>query len=288
MAANPPIGSVDKALRALQKLGESGAEGLALTRLAHELSLNKTSLHRTLSALRHRGFVEQDPSGHYRLGAAILALTDSCLREENLRRLFHDGLSNLCARINETCHLGVLIGEQIMYIDKAEPQRAIRIWSEIGWRNPALCTALGRAIVCQKFVDFDSLCAHFPTPLKRRTAQTRVSMRSLWLELLEARKRGYAIEEQENEPGVTCVALALLRGIDVIAAISITTPSNRMDERRALSVTRIVHECIEPYLPPGLSLQRPVVPSLGRGDRAGKRPRGRKPALLGGTIQSLG
>lgn len=68
------IGSVDKALLALQRLGEVGAEGRALNRLAADLGLNKASLHHTLSVLRHRGFVEQDRNGNYRLGPAALSL----------------------------------------------------------------------------------------------------------------------------------------------------------------------------------------------------------------------
>src|SRR4051812_11780343 len=127
MANGSPLGSVDKALRALQRLGETGADGSSLSRLAGDLGLNKGSLHRTLSALRHRGFVAQDSDGNYRLGTAILALADFYLRDESLRRIFHEGLNELCGRVHETCHLGVLLGEQIMYIDKVEPQRAIRI-----------------------------------------------------------------------------------------------------------------------------------------------------------------
>lgn len=258
VAANSPLGSVDKALRALQRLGDAGADGLPLTRFAAELGLNKASLHRTLSALRHRGFVEQDNNGNYRLGNAILALADSYLHDKSLRRIFHAGLGKLCTQINETCHLGVLIGEQIVYIDKVEPLRAIRIWSEIGWRNPAVCTALGRAILCQQFVDFESFAARFPTTIAKRTPHTRTTLRSVWQELIESRKRGFAKEEQENEPGITCVAVALLRGTDVVAAISITTLADRMDGRRMLSVVRALHDCITPYLPPGLSLQMPM------------------------------
>ena len=259
MEDDSPLGSVDKALRALQVLGEAGAAGLALSQLARHLSLNKGSLHRTLSALRHRGFVDQDNQGNYRLGTSILRLADSYLREESLRRIFHDGLGEVCARIQETCHLGVLIDDQIMYIDKVEPQRAIRIWSEIGWRNPAICTALGRAILSQKILDFESFSARFSLPAKRNL-QSRTTMRSIWQELLAARRRGFAIEEHENEPGVTCIGVAILRDTEAVAAFSITTPSDRMDEGRAAAVTKILRECIAPHLPPGLSLQRPSQP----------------------------
>lgn len=258
MAGTSPLGSVDKALRTLQRLGDAGAGGLALTKLAAELGLNKSSIHRTLAALRHRGFVEQDRNGNYRLGPSLLAIADSHLRDESLRSLMHDALAALSAKAGETCHLGVLTGEQVVYIDKVEPQRAIRIWSEIGWRNPALTTALGRAILSQKYVDFESFAAAFPGPVPRRSPHTRVSLKMVWQELLEARRRGFAREEQENEPGVTCIAMAILRGTQPVAAISITAPVERMDARRQAALARMLGECIGTALPPGLSLQRPI------------------------------
>jgi DNA-binding IclR family transcriptional regulator len=95
--------------------------------------------------------------------------------------------------IGETCHLGVLLGEQIVYIDKVEPSRAVRIWSEIGWRNPAVSTALGRAILSRKYVDFASFAASFPTPIPKRTPHTRDSLRAVWTDLLGTRKRGFCL-----------------------------------------------------------------------------------------------
>jgi len=258
MAGNSPLGSVDKALRALQRLGDAGAGGLALTKLAADLGINKSSIHRTLAALRHRGFVEQDQNGNYRLGPSLLAIADSHLRDESLRSLIHDALAALCAKAGETCHLGVLSGEQVVYIDRGEQQRAIRIWSEIGWRNPALTTALGRAILSQKYVDFESFAAAFPGAVPRRATPKRTSLKLVWQELLEARRRGFSREEQENEPGVTCIGVAILRGTQPVAAISITAPVERMDSRRQTALSRMLAGCIGPALPPGLSLQHPI------------------------------
>jgi IclR family acetate operon transcriptional repressor len=258
-AAKPRlISSVDKALLALERLGEAGAAGRALARLAAELGLNKGSLHHTLSALRHHGFVEQDNNGNYRLGHGILALADSYLRDDSLRSLIHDGLSTLCFRINEICHLGVLIGEDIVYIDKIVPHGAINTWSTVGWRNPALTTALGRAIISQKYVDFQSFCQQFPTPILKRTARTRSTLTAIWQELMGARERGFSREEQEYVLGTSCIGVAILRGPKVIGAISMTGPSERMDARREQILVRALHDCIGLHLPPGLTLQKPV------------------------------
>lgn len=252
------INSVDKALLTLERLGEAGAAGRALARLAAELGLNKGSLHHTLSSLRHHGFVEQDNNGNYRLGHGILALADSYLRDESLRSLIHDGLHTLCLRINEICHLGVLIGEDIVYIDKIVPNGAINTWSTVGWRNPALTTALGRAIISQKYVDFQSFFQHFPTAILKRTVHTRSTLNAVWQELMTARERGFSREDQEYVPGTSCIGVAILRGSKVIGAISMTGPSERMDARREQILVRTLHDCIGRNLPPGLSLQMPM------------------------------
>src|SRR5882757_3814987 len=143
------IGSVDKALLVLQRLGVIETEGRALSRLAGDLGLNKASLHHTLSVLRHRGFVEQDGKGNYRLGQASLALAASYLDDDSLW-LMQGPLKALSLKIDESCHLGTLVGEDIAYIHKVLPETRLNAWSTVGFRNPALTTALGRAIACQQ------------------------------------------------------------------------------------------------------------------------------------------
>jgi DNA-binding IclR family transcriptional regulator len=254
---NRLIGSVDKALLALQRLGEVGAEGRALNRLAVDLGLNKASLHHTLSVLRHRGFVEQDRNGNYRLGRAALSLADSYLHDDSFCQM-HAALKQLSISINEICHLGILTGEDIVYVHKVVPKTAINTWSTVGFRNPALTTALGRAIVCQKYVDFDSFAKDFPTPLFQRTRHTLVSLKDIWQELVEARRRGFAREINEYVEGTSCLSVAVLRGHKPIAAISVTGPTERIDRAHEQFLVRTLRDCLTPHLPMGLTLQIPT------------------------------
>ncbi len=262
MPDRSPLGSVDKALMALQQLGDAGSQGLSLSSLARQLGLHKASLHRTLAALRHRNFVEQDETtAAYRLGPNLLALADSYLRDGSLRGVLHEPLRTLSATVSELCHLGTLSGNEIVYVDKVEPQRAIRVWSETGRRSPALTTALGRAIICQSFADFESFAVSFPDEIPARTPLTRRSPTAIWEELAAARARGFAKEEQENEAGIACVAVAIRRGGAAIAAISVTAPHERMPFERMVSVVETIHRTIAPSLAPGLSLQKPIAAS---------------------------
>lgn len=256
-----PLGSVDKALQALQRLGAAGGDGLTLAKLSAELGLNKASVHRTLAALRYRGFVEQETSsGAYRLGSAVLTLADAYLKDGSLRALLHGPLSALSVKVSELCHLGTLAGDEIVYVDKVEPQRAIRVWSEIGRRTPAVTTALGRAILAQRHRTFEEFATAFPNPTPLRTPHTKASPALIWEELQAARERGFAKEEQENELGITCIALAIMRGANAAAAISITALHERMSPERMIELAETARVTIEPALPPGLTLQHPQSP----------------------------
>jgi DNA-binding IclR family transcriptional regulator len=267
MAGRQLIGSVDKALLALQRLGEFGADGCALNRLAAELGLNKASLHHTLSVLRHRGFVEQDRNGNYRLGAAALSLADSYLHDDSFCQM-HSALKQLSTAINEICHLGILTGEDIFYVHKVAPKTAINTWSTVGFRNPALTTALGRAIMCQKYVDFDSFAREFPTPIVQRTGHTMTGLKDIWQELVGARQRGFAREVNEYVVGTSCLSVAVLRGHKPIAAISVTGPTERLGRGREQILVRTLHNCLAMHLPAGLSLQIPME----RRSEPGKNP----------------
>ena len=149
-----PVESVDRALLALQLLARAGARGLGLAELAAALGLNKSTAHRALAALRFRGFVTQDPaSGGYVLGPAATQLSDDFFSDENLPVLLHAGLVALCGAADELVHLGVLSGTHVVYLDKVEPERSVRVWSAVGRRSPAVTTALGRALLAFRGTD---------------------------------------------------------------------------------------------------------------------------------------
>ncbi|GIJ00413.1 IclR family transcriptional regulator [Sediminihabitans luteus] len=249
-APGSPLGGVDKALAALDALAPAGRGGLALAELATRLDVNKSTLHRTLAALRHRGYVDQDQDGRYLLGPAALALSAAYLRDENLPALVHDALRALCAEVDELVHLGVLAGDHVVYLDKVEPARPVRVWSAIGRHVPAASTALGRAML-----------AHRPGSHVRPDDAGSPVERAL--------ARGWAQEVEENEPGISCVAVPLLRAGHAVAAVSVTAPAERLDARRRAEVARTLVDVVAPRLPATLTL--PPLHAPGGGPDAGAR-----------------
>lgn len=227
MTEPSPMASVDKALLVLTELSAAGPQGRSLAELAQTLGVSKSTLHRTLAGLRHRHFVSQETgTGRYRLGHAALALSANFFDHEHLPALLHPLLESVRDEFGELCQLGVLDGTDIVYVDKAEPPRAIRVWSEVGRRLPAITTALGRAILASQEVDRRTL-ARFAPPAQFTEEEVTRS----WQAIVAARLDGYACEDGDSEPGIGCVAVAVLRTRRPTAAISVTMPAERLMPR---------------------------------------------------------
>lgn len=252
--AAPPVESIDRALVALTVLAAAGPDGLTLGQLAERLGVHKTTVHRALAALRYRDFVTQDPgSASYRLGAAAVTLGDGYLAGDNLAAALHPALVALAGELDELVHLGVLAGTQIVYLDKVEPDRPVRVWSAVGRRMPAVTTALGRAMLMDRGLPREALAPY----LAGAGASDGGGRSTNWFAgiLAVARERGFASECEENEPGIACVALPLERAGSPVAAVSVTAPRERMSDERMVEVADAFRRVLPPLLPPGLTVR---------------------------------
>jgi DNA-binding IclR family transcriptional regulator len=264
-ASPSPLGSVDKALAALEALAAAGPAGIPLGALAHDLGLHKASLHRTLAALRHRGYAEQDEeSGRYRLGSAATALATVYLGEENLPALLHPALVAVCQATDELVHLGALAGTEIVYLDKVEPARTVRVWSAVGRRRPAATTALGRALLAHQDLD-DARLAWYAD-----AAPAEVTTAGLREICARTREHGFAHEVEENEAGISCVAVPVLSGGRPVAAISVTVPVERLGERRRREIEDGLALLVPPLLPTSFAV--PAAVSARATPRTAARP----------------
>lgn len=201
------VGS-DRVLAVLTELALH-AEGVGLDDLAKAVDSPKPTVHRALSALRRAGFASQDARGHYVLGDEFLrlAFTHHELRPEHVR--VKPALTALAERFGETSHYAVLADRSVVYRAKVDPPvGAMRLTSTIGGRNPAHCTAVGKMLLAHALPDDAAVRTWAAAaPLVARTENTIVDAGALCEELAEVRKRGYAVENQENELGVNCLAV---------------------------------------------------------------------------------
>lgn len=256
MAEPPRVEAVDRAVRLLVALAEAGAAGAGLGDLADKVEVNKSTAYRALSTLRAHSFAMQsDSTGRYRLGPSAIALGDVFWGADNLRVAVRPALIALSREVDELVHLGVMVDDQVLYLDKVEPERAIRVWSSVGQRVPAATTSLGRALLAAGDVPDDQLRAY----LRAVPPGRDVSWERLRDVVHEARSRGYATEVEENEPGVACLGMAILRGERTVGALSITSLAERMTPDRQVSLAERIGSVVGPLLPEELVLARPAV-----------------------------
>ncbi|MEV8635368.1 IclR family transcriptional regulator [Streptosporangium sp. NPDC051023] len=230
-----PVGSVDRALLILQEIGRH-SRGATLDELATRLGLPKSSLHRLLGALKHRGFAAQpEPSGPYFLGTEMLATAFRFYETMDLRTLVHPLLARLGEEFSETVHMAMLDGAEVVYLDKVEAVRSITMTSVIGGRNAAHCTGVGKALLAWTYPTDEAVRAWAERygPLTSRTRNTITSPAKLATHLTQIRERGYALDLEENEPGVRCVAAPVFMGKSApVAAVSVTALKDRMPQAR--------------------------------------------------------
>lgn len=240
-----PVEAIDRALALLSGLAEAGPEGTTLVALCRDLGMNKSTAYRALATMRARGYVSQDADGSYRLGPAAVGLGAQYFGPASLAQLVHPALLVLARDLDELVHLGILNGDRVVYVDKVEPEKSIRVFSQIGRNVPVATTSLGRAILAYKQLPDDQLDAFVPAGAD--SSRLRQA-------LAEARRRGYATEIEENEPGIACVGVPILAEGSAVAALSVTMLSNTLDEHRMAEVAARVATLVPPRLPDGLEL----------------------------------
>ncbi len=222
----------DRVLAVLTELASIPA-GADLDVLASRVRSPKATVHRALAALKRAGLARQDGRGHYVLGDDFLRLAFQHheARPESLR--VRPVLEQLAERFGETAHYAVLDGGDVVYRAKVDPaEGAVKLTSTIGGRNPAQNTAAGKLLLSAKRPTADELRERFgPGPYRQRTTNSITTVDALLDELDRTRARRYAVDDQENEIGVNCIAVALpfvvpgaAAGAVSISALAYRTP----------------------------------------------------------------
>ncbi|WAH35224.1 IclR family transcriptional regulator [Alicyclobacillus dauci] len=226
------VKSVDKACYLMEVVSDY-PEGIAITELANQVGMYKSTVHRLLTTLMHRGYIEQDiRSGKYKLGYRLLDLGMKLLASIDLRREAMPFLQELAAASNEVVHLALVDQGEIVYVEKVESQNTIRMHSRVGKRVPIHATGLGKAILAYLPVTeaIGIVERYGLAPLTEYT----ITDRDRFLKSLEeTRKLGYAMDVEENELGICCVAAPILdNNRRAVAACSVSGPNIRMTTER--------------------------------------------------------
>ncbi|MEV7631864.1 IclR family transcriptional regulator [Microbacterium sp. NPDC089318] len=198
----------DRVLAVLLELGEHH-QGVTLDELAARMQAPKPSVHRALGSLCRAGLAARIGRGVYILGDDFLRLAFANHAARPDTAMMTPILERLSERFSETAHYAVLDGADVVYRAKTDPPLgAVRLTSVIGGRNPAHSTAVGKLLLSSSVrSEADLVELLGPGPLRRRTERTIVDPGELWRQLEVIAHQGYAIEDEENEAGIACIAV---------------------------------------------------------------------------------
>ncbi|MBN6038907.1 IclR family transcriptional regulator [Amycolatopsis sp. 195334CR] len=222
----------DRVLAVLKELAKY-ADGVELDELTRVIGSPKPTVHRALGALRRAGLAEQDPRGRYLLGDEFLRMAFAHHEERPDHVRVQPVLEALAERFGETAHYAVLDGTEVVYRAKVDPPSgAVRLTSTVGGRNPAHATAVGKLLLSYELDTREAVEAWLDDRVPARpTARTRCTAAELHAELVLARERGYAEDDQECEVGVNCLAVpvratapSMPSGAVSVSALAYRTP----------------------------------------------------------------
>ncbi|MFP7732266.1 IclR family transcriptional regulator [Priestia aryabhattai] len=219
----PIIQSVDRALRILDLFDEHTTE-LKITDISDQMGLHKSTVHSLLKTLQQRGYINQNlENGKYGLGMKLFERGNYVIQSLDIRQLAKKYLIDLSEKTGQTTHLVILDGKEGTYIDKVEGPMAVILYSRIGKRIPLHCSAVGKALIAFKEKDeIETILAGYT--YTQQTEFTITNKIQFLGELEKVKSQGYAVDNQENEPGVRCIAAPIRNHENkVIAAISLST-----------------------------------------------------------------
>ena len=225
------IRSVARASRILVQLGEQ-RDGRTAKEVAVALSLPLPTTYHLLGTLVAEGFVTKDSRRRYRLGPALGTIADAYVRQFSPPEYLVRPLHRLAEDTGETVYVVMWRHDRIVVLASLEGGSAVRVSSaSLGYVESAHARASGKLLLA--FAPEEVRAAYLAlNPLAAITSRTIVQPDEFELELERIRLRGYAVDEEEFQEGVSCVAAPVIEGANVVSAYSVSAPSERFGRRR--------------------------------------------------------
>ena len=227
-ARRDSVQSLERALDLLEALAAGG--DLGVTELANRTGLVPSTAHRLLHTLVIRGWVTQSATGRYLLGYKVAEVGSGVgQRLERLRAVARPHLESIQRATGETVNLVVVDGGRVVYVDQVEGTRNVRMFTAVGTTVPAHTTGAGKAIMAHWAPGAVAAMYGPHEPFEQLTPRTLLSVAALNDDFVRIRRRGYAIDNEEHEVGVGCVAAPVFDHTGrPAAAISVSGPSARI------------------------------------------------------------
>ncbi len=238
-----PVKSALHAIEVLEFLAARPDEPARMREIADATSIPRSSLYALLRTLTERGWVRRDPSGTmYSVGLRVLMTGISYLDSDATLRAVKPWLERLNETLDETVHLARLDGRDIVYLATKESTQYLRVINRVGRRLPASTTSLGKALLAAQ--PPGQIESHLYQTLPRLTEFTITDRSALDADLDEVRRRGYAIDLQENTLGLKCFGFAIPIQSPPTDAISCSVPLARLSPDREKTIVETISDAV--------------------------------------------
>jgi DNA-binding IclR family transcriptional regulator len=209
---------------------------LSMTQIAEQIGLHKSTVHRLLATLEYKRFLQRDPeTGIYRLGIRLLQMAYLTLENNDLRRLATPFLVDLGKQCQETIHLAILDGTDVVFTYIIESPQRVKLAASLGQRLPAFATASGKAILAYSRVEMVQKILNSGMP--KYTRYTLLTSEAFFNDLHQIREQGFAISEQEYEDEINAVAAPVFNPDDQpIASIAVAGPAYRLTPKLMIEI----------------------------------------------------
>jgi len=210
---------------------------IGIAEVSRHLGVHRSTASRLAATLATAGYLEPaGEQGRYRLAAKLALLGEIAAAGNELREAALPPLRDLVSRLGETGHLGVLDGAEAVTVAVVDGWQTVRMHSWVGKRSPAHCSSMGKALLAG--LPPEEVIARYPDPvLPARTPSTITSRDELTRCLAQARDQGYAVDREELEPHLCCVAAPVYdRDGTVVASVSVSGPASRLLDDAAIGV----------------------------------------------------
>lgn len=231
------VQSVERVFELLELITDAGGE-LTLSELSSSTDLPLPTIHRLLRTLVSKGYARQLPNRRYALGPRLIRLGAGA--SSQLGSLASRQLKHLVDTLGETANMAVLDADMVVYVAQVPSPHSMRMFTEVGRRAHSHDTGVGKAMLSQ-LSDAAVRRIVAKAGMPPRTEKSIRTVEELLADLDVIRERGYSIDEEEQELGVRCFAIAI-PDAPTPTAISVSGPVSRVDDAFAARAVPVLRE----------------------------------------------
>jgi len=225
--------ALEKALQVLEAIIDQ-PQAVGLPDVADRLGMSRQTVHRVLQQLMENGLIVRDPSrDRFAIGPRFSRMALDAMQSANKGIPIRATIQKVVDELGETCNMGVLDGQNIVYIERVETSRTPRIYLETGSRLPAHCTSGGKALLAWLPAAARARLLKTMT-LNPLTSHTITNVKALEEDLLGIKRRGFAITIQEYADGINGIGVPILNSKgEALAALAMHGPQVRVPIKKA-------------------------------------------------------